>query len=60
MFFNLEPGEYTLTMNSKGRKCAGISFPFAGAGIPAGGESVIGHVLPGYYTWSVGTLCTPL
>jgi hypothetical protein len=60
VFFNLEPGEYTLTTSAEGRKCAGMSFPFAAFGIPAGGESVIGHVLPGYYTWQVGTLCTPL
>jgi hypothetical protein len=57
-YFNVDPGDYTLTVDDPRHNCAPISFPFSGWGYPVPPLSVEFPVLAGYVTAQVGFLCT--
>jgi hypothetical protein len=57
-YFNVDPGDYTLTIHDSKHDCAPISFPFGGWGYPSPPQSVKFPVLAGYATAGVGFFCT--
>jgi hypothetical protein len=58
-YYNVDPGDYVLTVDDPNHNCAPISFPFGGWGYPLPPASVKFPVLAGYMTVQVGFLCTP-
>jgi hypothetical protein len=61
LFYNVDPGTYTLTYANPDFDCEPISFPFGGFGFPVTTppHSVKVVVAAGYVTGIVGVLCTP-
>jgi hypothetical protein len=57
-YFNLDEGDYTLTVDDPNADCAPISFPFGEFGIPQAPRSVKFKVLAGFATDQLGALCT--
>jgi hypothetical protein len=58
VYYNVPPGEYTLTVDDSTKDCAPISFPFGGWGYPVPPSSIKFPVLAGFTTTQVGVLCT--
>ena len=58
MFYNLEPGDYTLTADDPKNNCAPANFPFSYEGYPAPPHGVSFPVLAGYVDL-LGILCLP-
>jgi hypothetical protein len=60
LFYNVDPGTYTLTYASSGYDCEPISFPFGQFGFPVTTplHSLKIVVAAGYVTGIVGALCT--
>jgi hypothetical protein len=61
LFYNVDPGMYTLTYANPSYDCEPISFPFGGFGwpVPSPPHSLKVVVAAGYVTGIVGALCTP-
>ena len=61
VYFNVDPGTYTLTYANSTNDCEPVSFPFAGFGWPltTPAHSIKIVVAAGYVTGIVGFLCTP-
>ena len=61
LFYNVDPGTYTLTYANPAYDCEPISFPFGGFGFPVTtpAHSLKLIVAAGYVTGIVGVLCTP-
>jgi hypothetical protein len=57
-YFNLDEGDYTLTIDDPNADCAPISFPFGEYGIPQAPRSVKFKVLANFATDQLGALCT--
>jgi hypothetical protein len=60
LFYNVDPGTYTLTYANPNYDCEPISFPFGGFGFPVTtpAHSLKVVVAAGYVTGIVGVLCT--
>jgi len=58
-YYNVDPGDYTLTFTDAQLDCAPISIGLSGWGIPDPPSSVKFTVLAGYVTEEVGVFCTP-
>jgi hypothetical protein len=58
MFYNLDPGDYTLTADDPKNNCAPANFPFSYEGYPAPPHGVAFPVLAGYVDL-VGLVCLP-
>ena len=61
LFYNVDPGTYTLTYANPNYDCEPISYPFGGFGFPVTSppHSLKVVVAAGYVTGIVGVLCTP-
>lgn len=57
-YFNLDQGDYALTVDDPNADCAPISFPFGEYGIPEAPRSIRFKVLANYATDQLGALCT--
>ncbi len=57
--YNLDPGNYTMTLGDPNNDCEPISYGFGGWGYPGAAHQVNFPVIPGYTTGLVGELCTP-
>jgi hypothetical protein len=58
-YYNVPPGNYTLTFNDPVNNCAPIDVFFAGYGFPDPPTSVQFPIVAGYTTELVGVICTP-
>jgi hypothetical protein len=57
-YFNLDEGDYTLTVDDPNADCAPVSFPFGEFGIPQAPRSVKFKVLANFATDQLAALCT--
>ncbi len=57
-YYNLEPGDYTITFTDSQFDCAPLSLTLSAWGIPRPPTSVDFTVLPGYLTDEIGVFCT--
>jgi hypothetical protein len=58
-YFNLDPGDYTITFDQPAFDCAPISIGFSGWGVPVPPNGVKFTVLADYMTTEAGVFCTP-
>jgi hypothetical protein len=59
-YYNLTPGDYTLTLTRPGTDCEAILTPFGGWGYPGGGAHQVAFpVRAGFVTTEVGLFCLP-
>jgi hypothetical protein len=58
-YYNLAPGNYTLTFTDNVNNCAPIDVLFSGYGFPDPPTSVQFPIIAGYTTELVGVICTP-
>jgi hypothetical protein len=59
MFYNLDPGNYTVTGNAPNFDCEPINFPFSADGYPTGTSHQVGFPVKAGYVDLVGLLCSP-
>ena len=57
--YNLDPGNYTMTLGDPNNDCEPISYGFGGWGYPGGPHQVNFPIIKGYTTSLVGELCLP-
>jgi hypothetical protein len=59
MFYNLDPGNYTVTATAPNYDCEAVNFPFSADGYPTGTMHQVSFPILAGYIDLIGLLCSP-